>query len=64
MHLPAFSRGVTSFFWAFGFAVYIWIAGIAFGMSRATAVVIAAVAGCAIFLYVRIYGEDDPRRPW
>jgi hypothetical protein len=64
MRLPAFSHGVTSFFWALGFAVFIWIFGEAVGMSRATSVVIAAVAGCAIFLYVRIYGEDDPRRPW
>lgn len=64
MRLPAFSRGVTSFVWAFGFAVFIWLFGEAVGMSRATAVVVAAVAGCAIFLYVRLYGEDDPRRPW
>ena len=63
MHLPAFSHGVTSFLWALGLAVFIWLAGMALGMSRATAVVVAAVAGCAIFLYVRTYGEDDPRRP-
>jgi hypothetical protein len=55
---------VTSFLWALGFAVFIWLFGQTVGMSRATAVVVAAVAGCAIFLYVRLYGEDDPRRPW
>jgi hypothetical protein len=64
MRFPAFSHGTTSFFWALGLAVYIWLGGMAIGMSRATAVVLAAVAGCAIFLYVRLYGEDDPRRPW
>jgi hypothetical protein len=64
MRMPAFSHGTTSFFWALGLAVYIWLGGMAVGMSRATAVVLAAVAGCAIFLYVRLYGEDDPRRPW
>jgi uncharacterized membrane protein len=63
MHLPAFSHGVTSFLWALFFALFIVFGGMAVGMSRATAVVVAAVAGCAIFLYVRIYGEDDPRRP-
>jgi hypothetical protein len=63
MRLPAFSHGVTSFLWALGLAVFIWLGGMSVGMSRATAVVVAAVSGCAIFLYVRIYGEDDPRRP-
>jgi hypothetical protein len=63
MRLPAFSHGVTSFLWALGLAVFIWLGGMSVGMSRATAVVVAAVAGCAIFLYVRLYGEDDPRRP-
>ena len=63
MHLPAFSHGLTSFLWALGFAVFIWLGGQSIGMSRATAVVVAAVAGCAIFLFVRIYGEDVPRRP-
>jgi ABC-type Na+ efflux pump permease subunit len=63
MHLPAFSHGVTSFVWALVLAVIIWAGGMSVGMSRATAVVVAAVAGCAIFLFVRIYGEDDPRRP-
>jgi len=63
MRLPALSHGVTSFLWALGLAVFIWLGGMSVGMSRATAVVVAAVAGCAIFLFVRIYGEDDPRRP-
>ncbi len=64
MRLPAFSHGVTSFLWALGLAVFIWLGGMSVGMSRATAVVVAAVSGCAIFLYVRIYGEEEPRRPW
>jgi hypothetical protein len=64
VRLPAFSHGVTSFLWALVFALFICFGGMSVGMSRATAVVVAAVAGCAIFLFVRIYGEDDPRRPW
>ena len=61
--LPAFSHGVTSFLWAFGLAVYIWLGGVAIGWSHATAFVAAVVAGFLIFLYVRTYGEDEPRRP-
>jgi SNF family Na+-dependent transporter len=63
VRLPALSHGVTSFIWAVVLALIICFGGIAVGMSRATAVVVAAVAGCGIFLFVRIYGEDDPRRP-
>jgi hypothetical protein len=63
VRLPALSHGVTSFVWAIVLAVFIWAGGMSVGMSRATAVVVAAVAGCAIFLFVRIYGDDDPRRP-
>jgi hypothetical protein len=57
------SQGVTAFLWALGLALYICLGGMAVGVSRATSVVVAAVSGCAIFLFVRIYGEDEPRRP-
>jgi hypothetical protein len=32
------------------------------GVSKATAFIVAAVAACVIFLVVRLYGEDEPRR--
>jgi hypothetical protein len=32
------------------------------GVSPGTSFVISAVAACAIFLFVRIYGEPDPPR--
>jgi hypothetical protein len=35
---------------------------LAIGVSGATAFVLSAVAACAIFLFVRIYGEEDIRR--
>jgi hypothetical protein len=63
MRLPAFSHGVTSFLWAVGFGVFIWLGGVAVGFSKALSFTIAAVAAAAIFLYVRTYGEDDPSRP-
>jgi len=65
MHLraPSFDHGVISFLWALFFGLFIWIGGIAVGFASATMFIIGAVAGFLIFLYVRIYGEDDPSRP-
>ena len=35
----------------------------AVGFSSALSFAAAAVSGCLIFLFVRVYGEDEPRRP-
>jgi hypothetical protein len=58
--MPAFSHGVTSFVWAIVFGLYILLGGMAAGFSTAVSFVAAAVAAAGIFLYVRVYGEDDP----
>ena len=65
MHLrpPSFDHGVISFLWALGLALFIWIGLRAIGVENATGFVIACVSGFAIFLFVRIFGEDEPRRP-
>ena len=65
MHVrpPALDHGLISFLWGLGLGLYIWLGSMAVGVSKATAVIVAAVAGGAIFLFVRIYGEDEPRRP-
>ena len=60
---PSIDHGVISFVWAFGLALFIWLGGLAVGVPKATAFVVAAVAGFLIFLFVRIYGEDEPGRP-
>jgi uncharacterized membrane protein len=60
---PARSHSTTSVLWALGFALYILIVGIAIGWTRASAFVVAVVAGFGIFLLVRYYGEDEPQRP-
>jgi uncharacterized membrane protein SpoIIM required for sporulation len=60
---PSIDHGVVSFLWAFGLAVFIWAGLLAVGVSEATAVIVGAVAGFLIFVYVRIYGENEPRRP-
>jgi hypothetical protein len=64
MHLPkapSVDHGVVSFVWALVIGVLLWLFLLAVGMSKATAFIVAAVAACVIFLYVRLYGEDEPR---
>ncbi len=60
---PSIDKGVTSFIWAVLLGAFIWAGLLAVGVSSATAVILAAVSFCAIFLYVRLYGEETPRRP-
>jgi hypothetical protein len=57
---PSIDRGVVSFLWALFFFLFLWFGMMAVDVSKGTAFVLAAVAGGAIFLYVRIFG--DPRR--
>jgi hypothetical protein len=42
--------------------VLLWAFMLAIGVSKPTAFIVGALAACAIFLYVRLYGEDEPRR--
>lgn len=65
MHLrsPSFDRGVTSFLWAFGLGLYLWLGMLAIGVDGATAFIFSALAAGVIFLYVRLYGADEVRRP-
>jgi hypothetical protein len=51
-----------SFVWAFLLGVLLWAFLLGIGISKATSFIVAAVAACGIFLYVRLYGEDEPRR--
>jgi hypothetical protein len=65
MHLrpPSIAHGITSFLWAFFFFLLIWLGGVAVGYPKATCFIVGAVAGFLIFLFVRVYGEEEPRRP-
>jgi hypothetical protein len=58
---PSIDKGVSAFLWAFGFFLYLWLGMIAVDVSKGTSLILSAVAGGAIFLYIRIYGEDRPR---
>ena len=59
---PAISHGVVSFLWGLGLGLYIWGGLAAVGVSAATAFILGAVGGAAIFLFVMVFGEDGPRQ--
>jgi hypothetical protein len=59
---PSIDHGVVSFVWAFVLGVLLWVFMLGIGISKPTAFIVAAVAAGAIFLFVRLYGEDEPRR--
>jgi peptidoglycan/LPS O-acetylase OafA/YrhL len=59
---PSIDHGVMSFIWAFVLGVLLWAFMLAVGVSKPVAFIIGVLATCAIFLYVRLYGEDEPRR--
>jgi hypothetical protein len=65
MHLrpPSIDQGVIALIWAVGLAVYIYFFLLAVGENGAICIVISLVAFAAIWLFVRLRGEDVPRRP-
>ena len=58
---PAVDHGVVSFIWAVVLGLFIWAGLLAVGASQATAVLLAVVAAFLIFVYVRLYGEEEIR---
>jgi hypothetical protein len=65
MHLrpPSVSKGITSFLWALFFGLFIWIGGRAVGFGGGVTFIAGCLSGFLIFLLVRVYGDDEPRRP-
>ena len=62
--LPALPASTSSFLWAVGRSLYIFLGGLAVALtSPEVTLIVSVVSGCAIFLFVRLYGEDDPNRP-
>jgi hypothetical protein len=59
---PSIDQGVIALIWAIGLGLYIYFGLLAIGESGAIAVVIAMVSFAAIWLFVRLRGEDVPRR--
>jgi hypothetical protein len=59
---PSIDKGVSAFLWAFGFFLYLWLGMMAIGIHGMTSFILSAVAGGAIFLYIRVYGESRATR--
>jgi hypothetical protein len=57
---PSIDHGVISLVWAVLLGVYVYFGLVAVGSSGATAIVIALVSAAAIWLFVRLRGEDRP----
>jgi hypothetical protein len=60
MHLrpPSIDRGITSFIWAFVLALFVWAGLLAIGISKGTALILGLLSFGAIFVFVRLHGED------
>jgi len=59
--LPSFDPGVSAFLWALGLGLYVWLGLLAIGTSGGTALVLGLISFGAIFLFVRLRGEDRTR---
>ena len=56
-------HGVASGLWGLFFALFIWFGLVLIKVDGATAFILGWVAGGAIFLFVRKFGETEPRAP-
>jgi hypothetical protein len=59
---PSIDHGIISLLWAVALGAFIYYGSLAVGVSSATAFLFAALAAFAIFLFVRIFGEETPPR--
>jgi hypothetical protein len=63
MHMPnppSIDPGVMAFVWALLLALYVYFGLLAVGSSHAFSIVIALLSFAAIWLFVRLRGEDRP----
>ena len=66
MHLPrppSIDRGTSAGLWAVGFGLYLFLGALAVGVGLGTSFIVSIVATGLIFLYIRVYGVDERRRP-
>jgi len=61
--MPSVDHGVASGLWGLFFALFIWFGLLLIKVDGATAFILGWVAGGAIFLFVRKFGETEPRAP-
>ncbi len=60
--LPSIDHEVASFLWAICLGAFIYFGLVAVGVSSGIAFILAALGAFFIFLFVRLYGEEEPRR--
>lgn len=58
--MPSLPHGVIAFVWGVLLGLYVWAGLLAIGTSQATSFVLALLSFAAIFLFVRLRGEDRP----
>jgi len=58
--MPSIDHGVQSFIWAVFFFLILWFGMLLIGVSGGTALILSLVSAGAIFLFVRLNGEDRP----
>ena len=56
---PSIDPGVMAFVWALLLAVYVYFGLLAIGANKAFSIVLALLAFAAIWLFVRLRGEDS-----
>lgn len=59
---PSIDQGVIALLWAAGLGVYIYFGLLAVGANGALAIVLTVVSAAGIWLFVRVRGEEQPRR--
>jgi uncharacterized membrane protein YhiD involved in acid resistance len=59
---PSIDHGIISALWAIGLGLFIYFGSIAVGVKAGTGFIFAALAAFAIFLLVRVFGEETPPR--
>lgn len=58
---PSLDHGTVSGAWAIGFGLILLLGMLALDVGKGTAFIVAGVAAGAIFLFIRLYGEEDLR---
>jgi|tagenome__1003787_1003787.scaffolds.fasta_scaffold17146226_1 hypothetical protein len=59
--MPSVDHGVASGLWGLFFALFLWFGMALIGVDGATAFILGWLAGGTIFLFVRKFGESEPR---
>jgi hypothetical protein len=62
LRAPSIDKGVSAFWWAFFFFLYLFFGMLAIGIPKGNALIYSALLGFGIFLYIRICGDESPRK--